>query len=204
LDFLRTSRLEEPVETELPGAPYLQLNPASGAISMAMHHYQQECIFLLLVAEALLSLAVFELHLGPGVHEKVDRRMLLEEFLGHFPILDAWIHDIVYRFEMKLHFFLDHLTDVAKAVFLLLPLLDLVDDLAPICEAPVMHPEREVVLLDVVLIFASLLDDIVDNFGDCITAMSLQGIAEGLEILVEMNQKNRKVSVSKINQSVLD
>lgn len=152
---------------------------------MAMHHNQQECIFLLLVAEALLSLAVFELHLGPGVHEKVDRRMLLEEFLGHFPILDARIHGVVDRFEMKLDFFLDHLTDVAQAMFLLLPLLDLVDDLAPICEAPVMHPERDVVLLNVVLIFASLLDDIVDNLGDCISAMSLQGIAKGLEILVE-------------------
>jgi hypothetical protein len=67
-----------------------------------------------------------------------------------------------------------------------------------------MHPERNVVLLDVVLIFTSLLDDIVDNLGDCITAMSLQGIAKGLEILVEKKQKNRKVSVSKINQSVLD
>ncbi len=111
--------------------------------------------------------------------------MLLKDFLGHFPILDARIHGVVNRFEMKLHFFLDHLTDVPQAMFLLLPLLDLVDDLAPICEAPVMHPEREVVLLDVVLIFASLLDDIVDNLGDCITTMSLQGIAKGLEILVE-------------------
>jgi hypothetical protein len=86
---------------------------------------------------------------------------------------------------VKLHFFLDQLTDVAQAMFLLLPLLDLVNDLALICEAPVMQPECKVELLDGVLIFASLLNNIVNNLGNCIRTMSLQGIAKGLEILVE-------------------
>ena len=70
-------------------------------------------------------------------------------------------------------------------MFLLLHLLDLVNNLAPICQAPVMQPERDVVLLDIGLIFASLLGNIVNNLGNCITTMSLQGIAEDFEILVE-------------------
>ena len=136
-----------------------------------------------MVAESLLSLAVFKLHLGPRVHEKVNRGILLKEFLGHFPVLNTWIHGAVDGFEVELHFLLDHLPNVDQSMFLLLSLLDLINDLAPICKAPVMQPERDVVLLDVILIFASLLCNIVNDLGDFITTMSLQSVAEGLEIL---------------------